>query len=75
MHPAQIQFEPVLANREDRKSDTPPLGSDAAIAASIVVHDGSRTTGADRRSFTTFTKRNGRRIMPAAVWPGQGHFL
>jgi hypothetical protein len=56
-----MQFERVLANREDRKSDATTGRSDPAIAASIVVPDGSRTTGADRRSFTTFTKRDGSR--------------
>jgi hypothetical protein len=45
-----------------------------AIAASIAVVDGVRTTDADRRSFATFTKRTGRQLMLAAVWPGQGHF-
>jgi hypothetical protein len=46
-----------------------------ATAASIAVVDGVRTTDADRRSFTTFTKADGRQLMLAAVWPGQGHFL
>jgi hypothetical protein len=45
-----------------------------AIAASIAVVDGVRTTDADRRSFTTFTKRTGPQLTLAAVWPGQGHF-
>src|SRR3981189_2566015 len=46
-----------------------------AIAASIAVVDGVRKTDADRRSFKPFTKADGRQLMLAAVWPGQGHFL
>jgi hypothetical protein len=38
-----------------------------AIAASIAVIHGVRTTDADRRSFTTFTKQTGRQLMLAAV--------
>jgi hypothetical protein len=34
-----------------------------AIAASIVVLDGLRTTDADHRSFTKFTKRTGHQLM------------
>jgi hypothetical protein len=52
----------------DQRNDTHDRrGSDPAIAASIVVPDGSRTTVADRRSFTTFTKQHGRQQLPAAV--------
>jgi len=50
-------------------------GRDPAIVALIAVVDGRRTTDAVRRSFTTFTKRNGRQLMLAAAWPGEGHFL
>jgi hypothetical protein len=48
--------------------------ADPAIAGPIAIFDGLPTTDADRRSFTTFTKRDGRQLMLAAVW-GQGHFL
>jgi hypothetical protein len=75
MHPC-----PDAVRASTREPRGPEIGrhpgeDDPAIAASIAVVHGLRTTDADRRSFTTFTKRTGRQAMLAAGWPGQGHFL
>jgi len=69
-----MEFERVLANRENRKSDTPPVETlTQRPTGSIAVLDGLPTTDASRRSFTSVHKTNGRQHTPTAVWPGQGH--
>jgi hypothetical protein len=50
-------------------------GEPPAIAGSRCAQCGRRAAPTSAVSFTTFTKRSGRQLMLAIVWPGQGHFL
>ena len=69
-----MQFDRVLANRENRKSDTPPLGTltQRSQGPSLSLTAYQRLTPAAARS-QAFTKTSGRQHTPPAVWPGQGH--
>jgi hypothetical protein len=52
----------------DHRNDAGTTGEGGpAITGSIAVVDGVPTAAVDLRSFTTFTKRAGRQLMPAAV--------
>src|SRR6476469_5335258 len=55
-------------HRDHRKRCGDDWGRDPAIAGPIAIFDDLPTTDADRRSFTTFTKRDGRQLILAAVW-------
>ena len=65
----------LIPSLHDRRNDAATKGEGAPAITKSKPSLMVRTTDADRRSFTTFTKRAGRQLMPAAVWPGQGHFL